>query len=207
MSTNLNVINRTKGEKKEGMIPAVMYGHNANSTPIFVNKIEFIKAYRDAGESSIISLSGDHKENILIHDVQMDAVSWEPTHADFYIVKKGQKVNIEIPLEFVNEAPATKLGANIVKVLQELSVEMDPSKAPAFIEVDLSKLVDLTSNITVSDLDLPKEAILYHIKPEDIVVSIVAQSDEDLSASVDEVNMENIVDSVEKGKKEEESEE
>lgn len=203
MSTTLNVLNRKKGEKKAGMMPAVMYGAHANSTPLFVEKVAFTKALKNAGEATIVALTGDVKENVLIHDVQMDPVAWEPIHADFYVVEKGQKVNIDIPLEFTGDAPAVKLGANVVKVLQTLSVEMDPTKAPASIVVDLSKLVDLSSNVTVADLDLPKDATLFHINPEDVVVSVVAQSEEDLSAAVADVDMENIGAAVEKGKKEE----
>ncbi len=206
MSINLNVQKRNKGDKIEGMMPAVMYGHNVESTSIFVNKIAFKKILREAGESNIVSLSGDSTENVLIHDVQMDAISYEPVHADLYIVKKGQKVHIDIPLHFVNEAPATKLGGNVVKVTQVLSVEMDPTLAPSSIDVDLSKLTDLNSNISVKDISLPKGAILYHIHNDDIIASVVAQSDEDLSADVSKVDMENIGSSVEKGKKEEASE-
>ena len=202
MSITLNVKNRNPKEVMEGMMPAVMYGAHAKTTSLFVNKVEFKKVLRAAGESGVIALTGDHNENVLLHDMQRGAVSYEPIHADFYVVEKGQKMHINIPLRFVGEAPAVKLGANIVKVTQELSVEMDPTLAPHDIEVDLAVLVDLHSNIHISDISLPKGATLYNINPEDVVVSVVAQSTEDLSAAVEQVDMEAIA-VEEKGKKDE----
>ena len=200
MSITLNVKNRTGKEKIEGMMPAVMYGAHAKTTSIFVDRIEFKKALKSAGESGVITMTGDHNENVLLHDMQRGAVSYEPIHADFYVVEKGQKMHINIPLRFVGDAPAAKMNANIVKVLQELSVEMDPTKAPHDIEVDLSTLVDTHSAIHISDIALPKGATLYNVNVEDVVVSVVAQSDEDLSAAVEQVDMEAVA-VVEKGKK------
>lgn len=206
MTLNLNVIKRNKGDKQEGMIPAVMYGAHANSTPIFIDKIAFKKALREAGESGVITLTGDSKENVIINDVQMDPVLYEPIHADLYVVEKGQKVNIKLPLEFVGSSPAVKAGGNLVKVMYELSLEADPTKLPQNIEVDISSLADMNSNITVGDLKLPAGATLSGVNENDVVASIVAQSDEDLSAATETVDM-SAIEVAQKGKKDEEGEE
>ena len=142
----------------------------------------------------------------MIHDVQMDPVAYLPIHADLYVVEKGQKVHVNVPLRFVGDAPATKMGANIVKVMQELSVEADPTTLPHDIEVNLAQLVDTHSVITVADIALPKGAVLYGISATDVVASVVAQSDEDLNAAVESVDMDSVGASVEKGKKEEAAE-
>ncbi len=202
MTLNLNVKNRNPKEKIEGMMPAVMYGAHAKTTSIFVDAVEFKKILAKAGESTVITLGGDHKENVLIHDVQMDPVAYTPIHADLYIVEKGQKVNVNLPLRFVGEAPAIKLGGNVVKVMQEISLEADPSKLPHDIEIDLTKLVDLQSNITVGDIKLPAGVTLYHITAEDVIASVVAQSEEDLDAVVEKVDMDAVARD-EKVKKEE----
>ena len=203
MQITLNVKNRQKGEKlTAGFIPAVMYGAHANSTSITINKNEFIKVLRSAGESSMITLTGDSKENVLIQDVQMDPVAYTPRHADLYVIEKGQKVNVEVPLNFIGEAPAVKLGANLVKVLHSLSLEADPTSLPQSIDVDLSVLVDLNSNIHIKDIAIPKGATLYHVSPDDVVVSVVSQSEEDLSEPIAQVDMDAVA-VQEKGKKEE----
>ncbi len=193
MTFNLTVKNRNKGEVIEGMMPAVMYGSNSKSTPVFVDKIEFRKAYKGAGESGVVKLLGDSKESVLIHDVQIDPVSSMPIHVDLFVIEKGAKMHVNIPLRFVGEAPAIKLGGNVVKVLQELSIEIDPSLAPHDFEIDLSKLDTLQSNITVGDIKLPAGAALYHINNEDLIASVVAQSTEDLNAEVVKVDMDAVV--------------
>jgi large subunit ribosomal protein L25 len=135
----------------------------------------------------------------------MDPVKYVPVHADLYVVEKGQKVHVEVPLTFVGVSNAVKnMGANLVKVMHAVSVEADPTNLPQEIEVDITKLENLDSNITVADINLPKGVELYHVNADDVVASVVAQSDEDLSAAVAQVDMENIGASVEKGKKEEE---
>ncbi len=191
MTFNLNITNRNKGDKiAAGTMPAVMYGAHANTTSILVNKIDFKKILSKAGETAIVSLTGDSTENVLIHDVQMDPVSCEPIHADLYVVEKGQKVHVNLPLRFVGDAPAIKLNANVIKAMHELSLEADPSKLPHDIEVDLTKLVDTHSVITVADLKLPAGAVLFHVTESDVVASVVAQSEEDLDAAVEQVDME-----------------
>ena len=184
MTITLNGELREKGNKMEGFMPAIMYGKHAVPTPIFINAIAFKKAYKEAGESSIISLTVDGKsENVLVQDVQVDPVKSHLTHADLYVVEKGQKVHVAIPLLFVGESAAVKnLGANLVKVLHELNVSGDPTLLPHEINVDISALSDLDSNILVKDLALPKGIDLYHVNADDVVASVVAQVEEDLSA-------------------------
>jgi len=205
MTSTINVTNRKKGERKDGMTPAVFYGAHAAATPIFVDTIEFKKLLKTAGESSIVALTGDAKVNVLIHDVQMDPVMYVPTHVDFYVVEKGQKVHVNIHLNFIGESPAVKnLGANLVKVMHEISVEAEGSDIPQEIEVDISTLDTLNSNILVKDIKLPLGTTLYHMQENEVVASVVSQSEEDLSAPVAEVDM-TAVEVEKKGKKEDES--
>lgn len=203
MTYTIKIEERKKGDKKALMIPAVMYGAHSKSTPIFINKKDFIKTYKAAGESSVVELDLNGKiENAMIHDVQMDPVMWEPVHADFYVVEKGQKVHVHVPLNFIGESFAVKnLGANLVKVMQELNVEADPTKLPNHIDVDISKLATLDDNVVAGDIKLPAGVELYHISPTDVVASVIAQVEEDLSAPAS-IDM-NAIEVEKKGKKEE----
>src|SRR5262245_61411493 len=90
-----------KALRNEGVLPAVIYGRKEESTPISVDAKTFGRLYHEAGESSVITLKGlDGDKQVLIHDVEFDAVTGTPTHADFYAIQKGQKVTVSIPLEF-----------------------------------------------------------------------------------------------------------
>ncbi|HEX2792542.1 MAG TPA: 50S ribosomal protein L25, partial [Candidatus Paceibacterota bacterium] len=106
-----------------------------------------------------------------------DPVTSVPRHADFYAVEKGAKVHVSIPLSFINEAPAVKLGANVVKVLHEVEVEADPSKLPHEIEVDLEKLAENGDQIRVSDLAAPA-GVTITTDGEETVALAQVQEDE-----------------------------
>lgn len=194
-----------KETKKDGFIPAVYYGSQTASTPVFINAIEFKKVLATAGESSSITLvTGQGTENAMIQDVQMDPVKHMPIHVDFYIVEKGQKVHVKTPIEFVGESQAVKEGGVLVKVMHELSIEGEPSKLPQQFTVDITALATLESVIKVGDIKLPAGVELYHVTPEDVIASVAAAKEEVEEAPA-EVDLSSI-EVEEKGKKEEEGE-
>jgi large subunit ribosomal protein L25 len=163
----------SKETKKEGFIPAVYYGAHAKSTPIFVDTIEFTKVLASEGSSSSVVLVTEHgKETVMIKDVQIHPVKSHVIHADFYVLEKGQKVHVKTPIEFTGEAPAVKAGGVLVKVMHGLSLEGDPTKLPHEITIDISVLTSSTSVIHAKDIKLPAGVELYHVNPEDTVVSI-----------------------------------
>ena len=98
-------------------------------------------------------------------------------HADFYVLEKGKKIEISVPLEFVGEAPAEKMGHILVKALHEIEIEVAPAELPRNLEVDISKLVEVGDHITAADIKLPASATLV-TNGEDIVVSVTAFQEE-----------------------------
>src|SRR3989344_254472 len=128
--------------RRQGIIPAVVYGPKQEALSVEVTLKDFAKTLEEAGESTVINLSVDGKShNVLIHDVDYDPVSNIPRHADFYAIVKGQKVEVEVELVFTGESPAVKdLGGNLVKALHEIEVEGDPMQLPHELSVDVSGL-------------------------------------------------------------------
>jgi len=194
----------TKDIRRSGMIPSVYYGGKVESTPISVPVVDFKKALKEAGHSTVITLSVGGKDiDVLIQEVALDPISDEPIHADFLVIDKDKKVIVKIPLVFEGESPAVKsLGGSLVKVLHEIEVEGFPKDLPHEIKVDLSSLETLDSNITVKDLDIPK-GISFTESQDETVASIAVQKEEE-----EEVVGEPDLSSIEvekKGKKEEES--
>src|ERR1035438_8251033 len=101
-----------------GSIPAVVYGAHHTSTPITIEARAFEKVLREAGEATIVSLTGlGESLPTLIHEVDLDPLTSWPRHVDFYAVTKGEKVEVAIPLIFVGVSSAVEAGANLVKVL------------------------------------------------------------------------------------------
>ena len=194
-----------KALRANGVLPAVFYGKSEDSTPISLNKKDFKKVYEEAGESTIVVLKdGSQEHNALIHDLDYDPVTDEIRHVDFYIVEKGQKVQVNVPLEFVGESPAVKsLGGTLIKVLHELEVEADPTNLPHSIEVDISAIVDFNTNISVGDLTLPAGVVATADPTETVVSASEAKEEEEPAEGSTEIDMEAIGDAEQKGKGEE----
>src|ERR1700720_3259949 len=87
--------------RKRGLVPAIFYGGKENPPRISVGAFEIRPLFPQAGETTIVTLKGDGLEkDTLIHDVQIHPVTGKPLHADFYVLEKGKKITINIPLEF-----------------------------------------------------------------------------------------------------------
>ena len=170
--------------RKVHKVPAVLYGPQEEATPITLDKKEFEQVWKQAGESTIVVLKGvgDDKE-ALIKSVQWHPVTDEVEHVDFYVFERGKKLTVSVPLNFVGEAPAEKLNGNVNKIMHELEIEVRPSEIPQSIEVDLTKLVDLHSVITVADLSLPESAEPT-VEGTEAIASVSEAVEEDLSAPV-----------------------
>ena len=190
--------------RKQGKIPAVFYGAGQETTSISVSRAEFIKALKDAGESSIISLKTQKGAlDALIHDVALDPVMGDPIHVDFYITSKDHKLEVDVPIEYIGVAPAEKLGGVVVKIMHEMRIESLPATLPHLITVDLAVLTELNSHLLVKDLVLPTG--VKALVPATEVIALVSQpqAEKEPEAAPDLSSIE-----VEKkGKKEEEPEE
>ena len=190
--------------RRDGKIPAVFYGSGRESTPIAVDGVEFKKAYGEAGESTIIALKTPTETlDALIHDVALDPVIGNPVHVDFYIVAKDHKLEVDVPLEFTGVAPAEKLGGIVMKIMHELRIEALPAKLPSHITVDLSKLVDMQSNITVGDIKLPDGVKALVALTETVAGVSAPQQEEEAAAPMDL----SAIEVEKKGKKEDEGSE
>lgn len=193
--------------RKQGKIPAVFYGPKESATPITIDGKAFDKVYKEAGESTVVTLQGvgDEKDT-MIHEVDYHPVTGKPLHVDFYVIEKGKKVQTHVPLEFVGEAdaPAIKsLGGTLVKVVHEIEIEAMPKDLPHEITVDVSGLDTFESRITLADLKLPVGVTALG-NMEDTIVSVAEPKEEEIETPPEAIDMESIGMSEERGKKEEE---
>ncbi len=176
---------KPRGEKESsealraaGSIPAVLYGPKETAASISVNARELESVWHEAGETTVITLKGAGVEkDTLIHDAQIHPVTGKLVHVDFYVLEKGKKIEIAVPLEFIGEAPAEKLGHVIIKALHEIEIEVAPAELPRSLDVDLSVLVGLEDHITAADIKLPPSATLK-TDPEEIIASVTEVQEE-----------------------------
>lgn len=165
--------------RNEGKVPAVFYGPKEKATSVTMLAKDFIKVWRKAGESSVIILKeGNNEHEALIHDIDVHPVTGAPRHADFYVIEKGKKVKVDVPLIFEGVSPAVKdKGGILVKVIRELEVEATPKDLPHELHVNISALVELSSVIMAKDINLPSGATLVS-RPDEIVASIAEAKEE-----------------------------
>jgi large subunit ribosomal protein L25 len=168
----------TEALRARGSVPAVFYGPKEAAMPIAIDAQKFEHIFRQAGETTIVTLKGAGADkDTLIHDVQFHPVTGKPLHADFYVLEKGKKITINVPLEFEGVAPAEKLGHIIVKALHEIEIEVAPQELPHNLPVDLSKLENVGDHISAADIKLPPSATLL-TSPEEIIVSVTEFKEE-----------------------------
>lgn len=165
--------------RKTGKIPAVFYGKKEASTAISIPKIDFLKVWKEAGESTVVTLNTPNGEKeSLIKDVDIDPVTGSPRHADFYVFEKGHKVEVALPIEVIGTAPAVKdLGGILVQVLHELKVEAMPKDLPHNITIDVSGLANFGDQILASQIQLPK-GVELKVAPEEVIATVSAPREE-----------------------------
>ncbi len=171
--------------RKEGLIPAELYGHGVKNVHLVVPAKEFNKVFKRAGSSTMITLDlGKDKMPAMIHDVLRDSVRDDILHVDFYQVRLDEKITTRVPLEFIGEAPAVKeKNAIINKSLAEVEVEAFPQDIPHTIIVDLSVLSDIDQSIYMKDIVLPK-GVTTDIEGDTVVATATKPiSEEELAAA------------------------
>jgi len=178
--------------REQGFIPAELYGHNAKNIHLSLPKKEFFEVFKITGGNEIINLSIDDKKiPVLIHEVQKNSLSSEFIHVDLYQVKMTEKIIVNVPVEFIGEAPAVKEKDGVlVKTMQEIKVEALPANLPHSIKIDLTKLDEIGKNIHVNDLEIP-EGVKVIAEPEAVVATVTEKVKEE--EIVPEVKIEEIV--------------
>ncbi len=178
--------------RKAGQMPAVFYGKKEPSTSISLNMVDFLKVWKQAGESSVVVLeTPEGEKESLIHDIDFDPVKGTPRHADFYVFEKGHKVEVEVPLEFDGVSLAVKdLGGTLVKVIHALKIEAMPKDLPHDLKIDVTPLVDFHSHVLAKDIVLPAGVTLLE-NPEE-VVALVAEPRQEKEEEVAPIDLEAI---------------
>lgn len=201
---------QVKQIRKQGQMPGVVYGHDKKNQNIAVDAFTYERLFRKAGTSTLVDLvvDGGKSVKVLMHEPQMHPTKPLAVHADFYIVKMNEKLQTEIPLHFVGEAPVVSDMDGILNTqLEEITVECFPDKLVSAIEIDLSSLATFEDIIRVSDITAP-EGIEILDDAEAVVVSVTQPISEEALAALDEAIEDTSAADVElAGDKKEESEE
>jgi large subunit ribosomal protein L25 len=162
---------QVKKLRREGFLPANVYGKNLASVALQVKMVDFEKIFKEVGETGLVDLEFDGKAKpVLIKNLQMNFQSHSPLHADFYQVNLKEKIKTMIPLLLVGEAQAVTDKAGMLQQnLSEVEVEALPEKLPENIEVSIEHLAAVGDGITVADLKAPADVVILSDETQTIV--------------------------------------
>jgi len=195
--------------REEGKVPGVMYGPGKEHSVIKVDSLTLQKLYDQVGESLLVDVVVDGKDPIkaLISDMQIDPLSREPIHVDFYLVDMTKKIQTDVDLEFVGVSAAIKnLGGTLLRVRDSIEIEALPDKLIGSIVIDISQLETFEDMIRIKDLDIP-EGIEVLDGENLMVAKIEAPRTEEEMAALDEEITDDLEGVEVEGAKDEEGEE
>ncbi|MDO9578037.1 MAG: 50S ribosomal protein L25 [Candidatus Cloacimonadales bacterium] len=168
--------------RREGFIPAVIYGEGQIGTNILLKNIDFQKQYKKSiGAVAIFELNlAGKKINVFIKDKQVHPVSREFVHVDFVELHPGKPITLNVPIHFIGVAKGTKEGGLLELLHHSMEISCLPKDIPEEIEIDVSNLgigesihfkdIHLTEHITSSMSDVTTLAAVRAPKKEEVVV-------------------------------------
>ena len=148
--------------RRAGMVPGIVFGGDKDPLPInipFNKLLKMLKAGRFKSTLFNMKIDGHEDVRVICRDVQRDVVKDLPTHVDFMRLRRSTKINLFIPVEFLNEdaAPGLKRGGVLTVVRPEVELMVTAGDIPEKLTVDLSGL-NIGDTITITSIDLPAGA-------------------------------------------------
>lgn len=142
-----------KSLRKEGGIPAVLYGSGTNTNltvkPMAVRDLIYTPDFKLAE----LDIDGS-KHKCFVKDIQFDPITDAIRHIDFLELVAGQPVNVKVPVNYVGESPGVKVGGSLMTNMRSIKIKCTPENIVASLDLDISG-VELGDAIRVRDLTVP----------------------------------------------------
>ena len=192
----------SKKFRRDGLIPAVVYGKNKENLNINVNHLKLKQIFKsDAGENTIIEMQvedSDIKKKVLLKEAHLDTLTSNPIHLDFYEINESEKVKVSCPLKFTGKPEGVKNGGVIQTLANEVQVQCLPENIPNNIEIDIAHLEigetfrveDLTEVEGVDIVSNPNSTVLSILAPRLITETQEASSEEEGEEQQEESSVE-----------------
>jgi large subunit ribosomal protein L25 len=177
----------SKKMRREGNIPAIVYGAGKDAVSVSVSLSELATILRsDTGPNTLFALDieGEGPSDVIFQDRQIHPIKGRLIHADLRRFAAGEKIEVTVALHVVGHAAGlVEEGAVLVQQLREIKVLCEPKNIPETVEVDVTSL-GLNESIHVSDLKFG-EGIEVHEDPETLVVTVAFVAEQDLEPVVE----------------------
>ena len=158
--------------RRQGLLPANIYGHKETPIPIQIDAMTFDRLRREHGTRNIITLrfADAPTQTALVKHVQHDPVTGHILHIDFTRVDVRERLEVRIPLHFVGDAPGVKIqGGMLLPLVDALVVKCEAADMVEHLDVDITPLADLDSVLHASNVKLPENYDLVTDPNEPIV--------------------------------------
>lgn len=171
--------------RRENKVPAVLYGHGTDPVHVTLPGHELMLALKQPNALLSVVVDGD-AQLVLPKQVQRDPIKGFIEHADLIIVRRGEKVTVDVPVIVNGESIS---GSMVVTENATIAIEAEATHLPEQVEVSVEGL-DAGAQIHASDLELPSGTTLA-IDPETLIVNVVAEpTAEQVEAELEEAEAE-----------------
>jgi large subunit ribosomal protein L25 len=166
--------------RRAGQIPAVLYGHGEAPKHLALPAKEFATAIRYGGMTNVLALelSDGSRATALPKAVQRDPIKNVYKHADLLLVRRGEKVTVEVPVELTGEAAK---GTLVINELNHVAISADATRLPDRLEASIDGL-DAGERVTAADVRLPSGSDLISDPEAVLAIVSVAPSAEQMEA-------------------------
>jgi large subunit ribosomal protein L25 len=173
-TTRTQLGRKTKQLRREGKLPAVLYGNVKENRHLSLDAHTFNKLFSHIGYTTLVDLIVDDEKpiKVLVQDAAHNPVKEGLQHVDFYAVNLKEKLTTEVPLQYTGVADAVEiLGGIFLTVKDNVEIECLPEDLPQHIEVDITSLKTFDDSIRIKDLIVPKGVEIIG-DPEDVLASV-----------------------------------
>ena len=186
MSTVLQATERTDKRRgtltkirKEGNVPAIVYGAKKENTSIYLSEIQLLKTIKDVGRNGVISLDvNGNTQNVIVTDYQVDPLKNGFIHVDFLAVDMSKEVTANVNVNLVGDAAGVKDGGVMQQSLFEVSIAAKPADIPPSIDIDVTNL-QVADTITVADIKELGNFTVNH-EEDEVIASILPPRQEEV---------------------------
>jgi len=165
--------NASRRLRREGMIPAILYGGHDINVPLTMRKKDiFMILSSETGANTVFQVSfNSERRDVMIKELQRDPVTDEILHTDFVLIAMDKTIQVSVPVVVVGEAVGVKAEGGFVDFMtREVKMECLPKDIPEHIEIDISNL-RLRQSLKVEDIT-PPEGVKLISSPETILVLV-----------------------------------
>lgn len=159
--------------RKQGRIPAIIYGHGQANTPISLARDSVWEMIKKKTHLAELQIDGGANETVLVREIQWDYLGKEIIHLDFARVSASDAIETEVPIELRGTAPGTAEGGILEQLIHDILVTCRADAIPNVIRVDISEL-HIGKAIHVKELALP-EGVTTKVDPEILIVHVTTK--------------------------------